>query len=664
MQYTLNIDHPNVIPGVENYGTNTLKPTSRSIISIDNNGVVLSYFFHDTWDLTPYSSKIERLHFKIRLERRGAVLSEANMVTWKRVIYWTMYGLRTPVAVGSIGAMFKAFRYVVKLCSEAGVRIDQLIRFPRVYRRLSSVPPSMWPALRTLLYRLHLDCDLLGFEILGPEQLSEISRKIPAHVHEQTAFIPERIYFYILERCESVVDAYLEKQDAMEQLYKICSDAYSKARAEFGSKKKIGALKERVVNGKCIKIGALDLYAGGSFRVLAEKLGVLREIESLSESKLTLGTQQFGSYLTAVALAARILVAAFSAARDEEHAGFRRDCLETRDDEVLGRIFLLSGTTKKTKKDKRAYWITSPVSEKAVNAAASVAGLRAREAASNPKYNGLVSQNINPLFPRVTDPWIGRVDVLQALSTAGLTARANSTLSIVLRASKKLFDEKELAIQTEDLEQALRLDPDLSRERFAVGKLWPLAWHQFRRTFVCLAAGAGVSIASTAWQLKHVGPWMAQHYRRNYFNLLADPDLADEFARAQVEILLIRGQELAGSDFVPLSRRDKSIAVKLLTGIEKRALKQAAEEGRFALRETGPGLCTNPDSCPYGGWEHVAKCVGCAFGYAQRSKRPLVKRMQALVEADLQECQPGDELVAESLTVQLGAIKEILDVTE
>ncbi|HUD40580.1 MAG TPA: hypothetical protein VMR06_01125 [Dokdonella sp.] len=663
MPYTLNIDHPNAGPGVDNYGTDSLKPTVRSIISMDNNGAVLSYFFHDTWDLTPYSSRIRRLHFKLKLERRGSVLSGANKATWKRVIFWTLYGLRTPVAAGSIAKMFEAFRYVVKVCSEAGVRIDQLSRFPRIYRRLSSVPASIWPTLRTLLHRLYNDRDLLGFEVLGPEQLSEIGRKIPARVHEQTAYIPERIYFYILERCERVVDAYLKNQNAMERLYRICSYAYSKARIEFGPKKLIGALKERVVDGRCVRIGALDMYAGGSFRQLAEKFGVLGEIESLTESKRTLGTQQFGTYLTTVALAARILVAAFSAARDEEHAGFRRDCLETRDDEVIGRIFLLSGATKKTKKDKRAYWITSSVSEKAVKAAASVAALRACEAASNPKYKGLLSTKIKPLFPRVTDPWIGRTDVLQSLSAAGLTVRAMSTLSVVLRVSKKLLDEKELVIQKEDLEQALRLDPDLNPERFAVGKRWPLAWHQFRRTFVCLAAGAGVSIASTAWQLKHVGPWMALHYRRNYFDLHVDPDLADEFARAQVEILLIRGQELADSDFVPLSRRDKSIAVRLLTGIEERALRQAAEEGRFALRETGPGLCTNPDPCPYGGWEDVAKCVGCAFGYAQRSKRPLVKRMQALIEADLEECQPGEELVAESLAVQLHAIKEILDVT-
>ncbi|UOO89776.1 hypothetical protein LVJ82_01955 [Vitreoscilla massiliensis] len=46
----------------------------------------------------------------------------------------------------------------------------------------------------------------------------------------------------------------------------------------------------------------------------------------------------------------------------------------------------------------------------------------------------------------------------------------------------KLFDGKELTITEADLEMANRMTFGLDPEKFAVGKVWPLAWHQLRRT--------------------------------------------------------------------------------------------------------------------------------------------------------------------------------------
>lgn len=661
--FTLNVDHPDVSPKSSNYSIDSLRPAAKSIISIAASGEVVSYFFHDMWDLTPYASRIERLHFEIEQDHEDDALWRANKETWKRVMFWTMYGLRVPVAISSICGMHQAFRYVVKLCTKACIRVDQLKRFPRVYRDLSKVPPSQWWALRTMLARLEIDRSELGFEILGASELAEIGRKIPRHVHEQTAFIPERIYFYVLNRCEAIIGRYLEKRDEFEKLYRTCSDAYAQARRDFGPTVQIGRLREQQVAGKIVYQGALELYAGGSFAQLATALGVLETIEDLSSTKRAIGTQQLGSYLTSVALASRIVIAAYSAARDEEHGSLLRHCLEVRDDAVLGRAYLICGKTNKTTRDSRAYWTAAEPAKRAVSAAAAIAMLRASEAKKNPKYRHKVPPN-DLLFPRVTDPWIGRTDVLESLKALNVSANPRSTLCVVLRGLKRLFDATEMTIRDEDLEQALRMNPDLSRTRFAVGKHWPLAWHQFRRTLVCHAAGAGVSLASTAWQLKHVGPWMAQHYRNNYFNLKADPDLADEFARTQVEVLLIRTKELAGNDFVPLAKEGKAVAIRLISTLEEKALKEAAQNRRCSIRDTAAGLCTNPDACPFGGWENVAECVKCPHGFAMRSKRPLMVKMQSLVQSELLECGKSDVDLAQSLKVQLVAIEELLDVTK
>lgn len=661
--FTLNIDHPAAAPCCANYCVASLRPTNDSIISVDRSGRVVTTFADDVWDLTPYASRMERLHFDVSGERACAEISKANKLVWKCVMFWALYGLRTPVAVSSVCGMFQSFRYVASACSTAGIRIDQLARFPKVYECLGKIRPSMWPALRTLLARLYVDREELGFEVLGPTELAAIGRKIPRHVSAQTAFIPDRIYFYVLDRCEEVVDRYLQKQEEFERLYLICSDAYERARTEFGPNAQIGRLEERKINGMRVHFGVLELYGGGSFERLASDLGVLEIVSSLTYTSKQIGTLQLGTYLTTVALASRILLAGYSAAREGEHGGFELDCLEVRDDNDFGRAYLLKGATAKTKVDENAYWTTSSVAEKAVAAATSIAILRSQEAQRNPKYREHFETGSKMLFPRVTDPWIGRTDVLKSLRSASAEVSPRSTLSVVLRGGKGLFDPKQMTIRQEDIDQAVRLNPDLSPATFAVGKVWPLAWHQFRRTLVCHASGAGVSLAATAWQLKHAGVWMAQHYRNNYFSLASDPDLADEFARTQVEVLLIRAHELTNGDFVPLSLAGKAIAVKLITDLEDKALKQAAREGRLTFRETGPGLCTHP-SCVFGGWEDVAHCVGCAFGFAQRSKRPMVIRMLSLARGELAECGPGDLLVAQSLSAQVDALEELSRVTE
>lgn len=106
--FTLNLDHQGASPDSPNYSIDSLRPTSKSIISVAASGEVVSYFFHDTWDMTPYAARVERLHFDIEYDPKYEALWRVNKTTWKRVIFWTMYGLRSPVSIGSIQSMHRA----------------------------------------------------------------------------------------------------------------------------------------------------------------------------------------------------------------------------------------------------------------------------------------------------------------------------------------------------------------------------------------------------------------------------------------------------------------------------------------------------------------------------------------------------------------------------
>ncbi|MCW1936866.1 hypothetical protein OMD46_12070 [Pseudomonas sp. MDMC_285] len=82
----------------------------------------------------------------------------------------------------------------------------------------------------------------------------------------------------------------------------------------------------------------------------------------------------------------------------------------------------------------------------------------------------------------------------------------------VLQWFDKLFDPEQLRITPEDFALARLVTPTLTDE-FAVGKIWPLAWHQLRRTgAVNMQASGLVSDASLQFQLKHVARAMSLYY--------------------------------------------------------------------------------------------------------------------------------------------------------
>ncbi|MEX3937270.1 hypothetical protein AB4Y32_37005 [Paraburkholderia phymatum] len=74
-----------------------------------------------------------------------------------------------------------------------------------------------------------------------------------------------------------------------------------------------------------------------------------------------------------------------------------------------------------------------------------------------------------------------------------------------------------LRITQQDRDLARLVTPTLDSGRFAVGKVWPLAWHQLRRTgTVNMQASGLVSDASLQFQLKHVSRAMSLYYGRGY----------------------------------------------------------------------------------------------------------------------------------------------------
>lgn len=660
MAYTLGLTHQSALDErALNYSTHSLQPPSDFPISVTADGRVLSRYQDDVWDLTPYALVATRMRFVPLVAGASAAVSLRNVNIQKRVAFWSLYGLGMRCAINSVLGLFHVFRKIVALCTKNGVLASELYRFPAVYGQLSTcIPTSQKQVFRRLMSRLSRDSDLLDFRILYEVQSEEIAKRMGQHREIQTAFIPERIYFYLINRCIEVIELYLQKQIFIARLYKICV----RAACEFPSRKDehTGPWRGRRIT-RISRNTALERATGRSFFEHAAQRGVRSVIEKTISRDLQANTsvKTLGVYLGVVSLASRLLLAALSGMRKSEHGGLRMDCLERRTDPLLGEVFLVRGQTTKTIRDNSAYWITSAPAARAIEAAKSISLLREFSSRKDPRRkraNRPHAPATLSLFSWNTDPW----SPLVGEETLSINENAVASSGLRQEDIAVLFDEKQLQISAEDLAQAIRLTPDLDPKIFYEGAIWRPAWHQFRRTLVCLALGGGISLPTLAWQLKHCGIAMTQHYGTNYFNVPANQALRKEFEMAQIELLLVRGLELAQDEYVSAAGK-KQIAIRLLSENDERALTKVAQSGALAFKRTALGVCTNPDPCTYGGWEDVSHCSDCTKALVSRKSKASIQKFIAIVEADLEVCKGTDLVLRASLEAQRSAALKALN---
>jgi hypothetical protein len=234
-----------------------------------------------------------------------------------------------------------------------------------------------------------------------------------------------------------------------------------------------------------------------------------------------------------------------------------------------------------------------------------------------------------------------------------------------------LFDPEQLRITPEDLEVARRITPTLDPEKFAVGKVWPLAWHQLRRTgAVNMAASGRVSDVSLQYQLKHASRAMSLYYAHGYSRVKLDPRTRNEYVKTMYEFLSTQLAEAASDRWVsPHGEKRKAQILQMVTVKEKKQLARAAKAGNISFRETVLGACTRSGSCPYGGIDNLVRCGGadghpaCADALYDRAKLPALKELRETIRAQ-QADAPAESPRRDSLTSQVRALENAINALE
>lgn len=604
----LGIDLPSVVPGASNYRPPCWPPQRDWPVIVDAAGQVVSRWGDAIWRLDPWAGKRLILNFGDGpTKKHVSAIDPANADLLRTVTGWWLYGPNGARGYQGLKTRFNQIRQLFVLCTQEGILASELSHFPSVSDRLPTViQASRASDCLALLHELYERRDALGFTLLDRRGLVRLAASMPEHQKTQTPYIPPRIWHYQVTRLRECLDDFLAHREQVEECFRFCFDAYRHNFANRGQ----GRAKpihpfQWPSDGISADRAGHRYY--GPFIETAHRFGIVGLLGRwLGVRDEDIRVRTLSRYLSLVSRAGLGYLLNFSLMRVEEAWNLQADCLQIERDPQFGEIHVLRGRTTKTMSDKEALWVTSPSAKVAVEAMRVVADVRARCHLLSDTCSAQNAPSKRYLLHYALEPWGVKLGKINHALRPSIPSYANAIQSF-----DKLFDPELLRITQADFEMALLVTPTLADD-FAVGKIWPLAWHQLRRTgAVNMQASGLVSDASLQFQLKHVARAMSLYYGQNHSRVRLEEKAHTFYVRTMYETLGRQLQQLTSNRFVsPHGEKRKSEIIRLISAADAEKVINLAKEGTMVHRPILLGICTSRAPCPYGGIENIAHCGG------------------------------------------------------
>ena len=542
-------------------------------------------------------------------------IDTANADLLRRVMTWRMFGPAALKNSSTLIGEISRIRHLFALCSREGILASDLMRFPNVFEQLPGLlPPSSYETTIAQLHRLYDAREILGFVLVDRNGLKRLAQAQPDFDGVQTPYIPPRIWAYQVNRLKECLDDFMAHKAQVEACFTFCVDRYianhgSLANAFNAAKK--GHTVYNPFNKECLQYRRCS-YAG-TFAETAERFGIHDLLGRWLGSSSSRGdVRGFSSYLGLVGFAGSAYIANFTLQRKEELNALRMDCLVWEEDEKFGRVPIIRGETTKTDPDSDARWVTSRSVEVGVEALRFITCLQIPLLQGNPSAHLPPAIATNPYLLNVgMEPWgTGVISKYEP-------RRPLNHFKGYLRNWKNLFDPEQLRITKDDLRIARRLTPNLPENRFAVGKVWPLSWHQFRRTgAVNMFSSRRVSDSTMQWLLKHLTQFMPLYYGRNHRRLRLNDEVESAVITEMYRAMGASLFEAMGERFVSANSPDhkQSMVVNLISLNNMKQFEKYARNGSASFRRNLLGGCMKGGACEYGGYETIAHCTSAGGG--------------------------------------------------
>lgn len=619
---SLKIVSPLARPTAANFRPPSWPPPPDWAPVLDAQGHPLCYYRDPIWPMRSWGGRSKQLNFGDGANSKASPIDQENADLLRLLMTWRIWGPRGARTLGSIKNAYDPLRAIMVLCSEEGILASELMRFPAV---VDQIPKCMAPAKYTyvigLLHDLYDARDALGFLLLDREGIARLAKAAPRHQKEQTPYIPPRIWTYQVCRLRAFLDDFFEHRQRVEECFHFACEAYAR---NFGSLAAAYARKSKTtmlpfqnpeVTGTNGSRNGRKIH--GPFGLTEARFGLGDLFDrwlGKDDGARSLGIVRLSRFLSLTSLVGLKYLLNFSLMRINEAWNLRADCLTIEKDEKLGDIYMIRGETTKTDADSDARWPVNSSTQLAVAAMSVVARMRMQCARHNPYLELSDDETANPyLMGPAHEPW----------SNDGGRGKAKKQArqgyqSYVIYATKfpHLFDSEMLKITEQDLQTARLIEPSLNETKFAVDRVWPLAYHQLRRTGAVNMLSSGmVSEPSLQHQLKHAARAMTMYYGHNYARLSLDPETRGVYLRTMYESLARELANVVSPRFVsPHGEPRKQQIVALISESDSRKLETAARKGEVSARQIRLGFCMKRGACTYGGIESIAHCGGGETG--------------------------------------------------
>lgn len=615
-QFGLTINSHLVSPASRNYRPPSWPPPRDWVVVEDAQGNPISRWGDSIWRLDLWAGKPLSLNFGDGTVTNTTQIDPENADLLRLLVTWRLWGPRGARTVSAlVNSFFTPIRAIVALCSRNGILASNLMRFPAVIEQVPQVlAPSIFPTAVTELHRLLDAQQVLGFVLLDQHGLKRLVAVQPQHEREQTPYIPPRIWSYQVNRLRECLEDYLAHRQQVEDCFQFCLEAYAN---------NYGSLAAAMTTWQASRMPFQEMPCAGSGTNtgcifyghfahtlarfgLSELLG--RWVGLPSPEYAWKGSRLFVGYLSLIQHAGLAYVCNFSLMRIAEAASLRADCMYWEEDEKFGRIPIICGETTKTDPDSDARWPTSPSVQVAIDAMTSVARMRMRCAEHDPAVSPSAEDKANPyLYDRAYEPW-------SSGGSSNYSVRKKPRdYKEFLSKYPKLFSKDELRITEADLKVAGAISPTLNSDEFQVGKPWPFAWHQLRRTgAVNMFASGLISDSSMQYLMKHSSRLMPLYYGQGHSRMCLSKDARVLVVNAMYEAMGKEILSLLSERFVSPygDKRKEMIVVNLINEPDAKRFADSAKRGEVFFRSMRLGGCVKREACTYGGVESISHCAG------------------------------------------------------
>jgi len=378
-------------------------------------------------------------------------------------------------------------------------------------------------------------------------------------------------------------------------------------------------------------MGSLNYVSSGYGERLLDCRDAYEEKSSIEGHLTELGMVRYPQVLkeiTKLRTACFVIISAFSGMRISEVLSLEMGCYYEHVGWDGADYGWLKGTTYKLEEDpKPGEWMVPPVVQCAVNLATRVSA-KLRDTLENKisaldlklhKAIYLDELSHNKDFDELNKLKQNRNALFVINGKASINRLTDHSANYSLKALAKFL---ELNVESSDLDQVR------DKTEIKVGMIWPLASHQFRKTFARYVARC--ILGDVRYLKEHYKHWsldMTLGYAWNEDDLL-DPTLVDEILDEHQDLQsdivmgwvdLTRGQHLAGvgGDNIERSRE----RTKKLVATDPRAAARQISKGYF-LRGLGHSWCTEKE-CRGKGIYSVIECKACENRVIDESHKPM-----------------------------------------